>query len=108
MRKASSPILLFALAFCIALDLAPSAHASPERQVVRVDDLDRRTDAGANELLRRIERAADDVCGEAFARRYIAALRTYRQCRESTIAATVLRLGDDQLKNAYLARYVAF
>lgn len=99
---------MFALAFCMALDLAPAALASPASLSVRVDDLDRGTKAGANELLRRIERAAGEVCGEDFARRYMAARRAYRQCRLSTISATVDRLGDEQLNAAYFARYTAF
>ena len=104
--KVSAPIFC-ALFICIALD-APVAHAYPESTTVRVSDLNRRTEAGATELLRRIERAASEVCGEEFARRYISARRAYRQCRDDTVTATVDRLGDAQLNAAYIARYVAF
>jgi UrcA family protein len=105
--KVSAPIFC-ALFICIALSIAPTAHASPESTTVRVDDLNRRTEAGAHELLRRIERAASEVCGEDFARRYMSARRAYRQCRDSTVLATVDRLGDEHLSAAYVTRYGAF
>lgn len=104
--KVSAPIFC-ALFICIALDIAP-AYAAPESTTVRVDDLNRRSEAGANELLRRIERAASEVCGEEFARRYMSARRTHRQCRDATVLATVDRLGDEHLSAAYIARYGAF
>ena len=107
MFKVSAPVFC-ALFICIALDIAPTAHASPESKTVRVDDLNRRSEVGARELLRRIERAASEVCGEDFARRYMSARRTYRECRRTTILATVDRLGDEQLNAAYVTRYGAF
>jgi UrcA family protein len=105
--KVSAPIFC-ALFVCVALDIAPNAHASPESTTVRVDDLNRRSEAGAHELLRRIERAASEVCGKDFARRYMSARRAYRECRDTTILATVDRLGDERLNAAYVARYGAF
>jgi UrcA family protein len=105
--KVSAPVFC-ALFFCIALDVAPNAHASAPSKIVRVDDLDQNTEAGASVLLRRIERAASEVCGEAVARRYISVRRAYRECRQLTIVATVDRLGDEELNAAYIARYGAF
>jgi UrcA family protein len=105
--KVSAPVFC-ALFICIALDIAPVAHASPESTTVRVDDLNRRSEDGARELLRRIENAASKVCGEGFARRYMSARRAYRQCRDSTVLATVDRLGDEHLSAAYISRYGAF
>mgnify|MGYP001370622445 CR=1 FL=1 len=108
--KNSAPV--FALLFCIVLHIAPEAHASPEgapaSTTVRVDDLNRRDVSGARELLRRIENAASAVCGEDFARRYMAARRAHRQCRDATVLATVDRLGDQHLSAAYIERYGAF
>jgi UrcA family protein len=105
--KVSAPVFC-ALFICIALDIAPMAHASPESKTVRIGDLNRHSEAGAHELLRRIERAASEVCGQSFARRYMAARRTYRECRDTTILATVDRLGDERLNEAYVTRYGAF
>lgn len=106
MFKVSAPIFC-ALFVCIVLDIAPNAHASPESAIVRVGDLNRDSDAGAHEMLSRIERAASKVCGEDFARVYMSARRAFRQCRSTTILATVDRLGDERLTAAYVTRYGA-
>ncbi|QGZ93212.1 UrcA family protein [Terricaulis silvestris] len=105
--RVSAPVFC-ALFICIALDIAPTAHATPESKTVRVDDLNRYSEAGAHELLRRIERAASEVCGESFARRYMAARRTYMECRRTTILTTVDRVDDERLNAAYITRYGAF
>ncbi len=106
MFKVSAPVFI-ALFFCVAIDIGSQAHATPTSESVRVDDVDRTTDAGATALLRRIERAASEVCGEVVARRYLSVRRAYRECRRHTIAETVDRLGDDKLHAAYVTRHGA-
>ncbi len=93
-------------AFCFAavLAFAPVAMAGPfsERVSVRTSDLDLSTAPGAQRMLRRIERAADRVCGESVARTYAGrTMRAFEACREATVAAAVVELGARRVSDAH-------
>jgi UrcA family protein len=91
--------------FCVVLDIGSAAHASPISARVRVDDVDPNTDTGARIVLRRIERAAGEVCGQSVARRYLTVRRTYRLCALRTMARAVDQVGAERLQDVFRARY---
>jgi UrcA family protein len=85
---------LCALAVAVSVVLAPPARANPSREsvVVRTGDIDPSTEPGARIMMRRIDHAADLVCGASFARLYLSARRNFRRCHELTVAAAVNRI----------------
>lgn len=97
-------------AVCIlgTLTSAPAAQASSPTApsvAVRFSDLDLTDAHDANLMLRRVKRAADLVCGAEIALQYRAGLRSFKACRRSTIAGTVVRLDAPVLSARYAARY---
>ncbi len=81
---------------CVAalLSVAPLASVAadpvlPASIAVRSSDLDLATVEGAQTMLRRIERAAERVCGQSVAQRYPATRRAFETCRRATIASAV-------------------
>lgn len=91
-----------------ALSLTPSAHAAPpapESVTVRYGDLNLANTHGADLMLRRVKRAADRVCGRDVAFQYRAELRRFKECRQASIAATVVELDAPVVSAQYIARY---
>jgi UrcA family protein len=91
-------------AICFSALVAPAA-AVPSSVAVRFGDVDANTEAGAERLLRRVERAAREVCGEEIARRYMSTRRAYRRCVQSTMLDTVDRIGSEHLHSEFVTRY---
>lgn len=92
-------------AVCLSAFLAAPAEALAVSTTVRIDDVDANTNAGAARLLRRIERAAQRVCGVEIARRYIGTRRTYRRCVEMTMVNTIELIGSERLYSEYVTQY---
>jgi|CXWL01.1.fsa_nt_gi UrcA family protein len=88
---------------------APFASAAAEpftaSVAVRVADLDLDREQEVRVLLRRIERAADIVCGETVARRYHSTWSIYETCRRATIASTVGQIDSRQLRELHARRF---
>ncbi len=101
----------FAAACTMAtLTMAPAARAAspaPESVAVRYGDLDLRDAHDAQLMLRRVKRAADRVCGEDIAVQYRAEIRSFKACRQSTIAAAVVKLDAPLVSAHYVAQYGA-
>lgn len=96
----------FVFVFCALSALAPQpAWAAPSEVTVRLNDVDAHSADGASVLLRRIERAARDVCGQDIASRYPAVRRAHRQCTLRTMSNTIDRIGAERLQSAFLARF---
>jgi UrcA family protein len=98
---------LFALCLALTLCAAPAAFADPPAAsvTVRSDDLDLSTERGAAFMLRRLEAAADQVCGRSVAERYPGTRDDYETCRAATLSAAVSRLNAPALGTAYAQRY---
>ena len=102
--------LIQAFIFSLAALAAPSAFAdtqAPAAVTVRTDDLDLGNERGAARMLRRLERAAEQVCGRDIADRYPSQRDEYRACREATLQASVRQLGAGEVSDLYGARYGA-
>jgi UrcA family protein len=83
--------LVAALAAWVAL--SAGAYADVPAISVRYGDLDLSRPAGAETALRRIERAADQVCGGMPTRRDFRRVRAHQACADQVIDETVARLG---------------
>ena len=86
---------LSALCVAVAMCTAP-AYASPTSETsmaVHYADLDLTSQRDAKRMLRRITRAANDVCGDRQLHVNRFGVRAFRDCRAETIAAAVRSLG---------------
>lgn len=97
------------IAFLVAAQLPSHAFAeAPVRSsTVSLAGLDLSTAEDAATALNRIERAAGDVCGQSFSRRYGMTGAAFRACRSETVAATVERMDQPMVTAAYEAEYGA-
>jgi UrcA family protein len=66
---------------------------TPRSVTVRSDDLDLSNRRDAARMLRRLERAADAVCGRTVAEHYSGQRDEYRSCRAATLEAALNQLG---------------
>jgi len=92
--------------FAAAWAAAPAADA-PSQVIVKFADLDLATDVGASVLLRRIEAAAEHICGDP--RGLLPLDRSVRvqQCNTQVIAHAVADVGAPRVTLVYRARYLA-
>jgi UrcA family protein len=96
--------LLISLAFFLSTATCLPAFAGDQRlndgpsTKVKFGDLDLNTDAGRRELLNRLSKAANRVC-EDYAYLYWSHgyLQVYRSCFQSTLAAAVDKIHDEQV-----------
>lgn len=96
----------FVFVMCALSALTPQqAYAVPDAVIVRYDDTDPHSAEGAHIVLRRIERAAREVCGADLARRYPSARREYRRCTMRTMWRAIDAIGVERLESAFIARY---
>jgi UrcA family protein len=96
------------LFLCCAMTIATSVCAdtlAPTSVSVRSDDLDLASERGAARMLRRLERAADDVCGRAVAQHFPGQRDEYRACRAATLEAAVDQLGAPAVAALHAARH---
>ena len=89
-----------------ALAAAPAADALPQ-VAVTFADLDLASDAGAALLLRRIEAAARQVCGNPRELQPVARSMRVQQCNAQAIERAVTKVGAPKVTLAYRARYTA-
>ena len=89
-----------------ALAAAPAADALPQ-VAVTFADLDLASDAGAALLLRRIEAAARQVCGDPRELQPVARSMRVQQCNAQAIERAVTKVGAPKVTLAYRARYSA-
>lgn len=101
------PTLILAAAIAFSATPAFADPQTPASITVRSDDLDLNSERGAARMLRRIERAANIVCGASVAATYSGQRDEYRTCRAATIAASVHQLGADQVSALHAQRYGA-
>ena len=96
-------VFLGALIFCpLSWDcLAAAPSKDVRKEVVRFADLDLTRPAGAQELYRRIERAARDVCELRGADYY--GLNADTTCRKSAIARAIEHVGVPLLRDQHQA-----
>lgn len=77
---------------------------TPASVSVRSNDLDLANEREAARMLRRLERAADAVCGRSVAERYPGQRDEYRACRAATLEAAVDQLGAPAVTTLHAAR----
>ena len=75
---------------------------TPAKQLVTYQDLNLNSDAGTQALYRRIQRAANKVCGEVDVRE-LAGMRVKQACVESAISQAVAAVNSPMLTKVYLA-----
>jgi len=93
------PVLGLAAAFtlsCAAPVLAQTSDAVPS-VVVKYGDLNIRSPAGAQALLKRIKAAADTACGEAPDIRLLRQWASFEACRRSAVAGAVAAVDSPML-----------
>lgn len=95
----------FVFVICALSALAPqAAFAAPPSVTVRYGDIETETDEGARILLRRIERAAREVCGKDLALRYPSVRRAYLECTMQTMHKTIEDIGGERLHAEFVTR----
>jgi len=80
--------------------LAAEAGARAPQEIVKFGDLDLTRPAGAQELYRRITRAARDVCDAAIPGRLAVAI-AHRRCTEQAVARAVATVDNPLLTERY-------
>lgn len=88
--------MLSSMAAAPAVATDRAAHESPQT-VVRYDDLDLTTDAGARALYERIADAARRVCPDDNGVRDLVRTRNARVCRDTAIARAIEDMGNEKL-----------
>lgn len=94
-----SKIVMAAVIAAAALIAAPAAFAAEPVVSVKVAtaDLNLATDVGNQQLLRRINAAAHNICGVEPDSRQIAYHRLYQQCVSGVVDRTVAESGNNRL-----------
>jgi UrcA family protein len=87
-----------------ALADAPAGSIAPQT-VVKYADLDLTSDAGASALLRRIEAAARQVCGDPRVVQPLTRSTRIRHCNTQAIEHAVTAIGAPKVTLAYRVRY---
>jgi UrcA family protein len=92
--------------FAAALAAAPAVD-TPLQVIVKFADLDLATDVGARVLLRRIEAAAEQICGDPRGLLPLDRQARVQQCNTQAIAHAVADVGAPRVTLVYRARYPA-
>jgi UrcA family protein len=92
--------------FAAALAAAPAVDA-PMQVKLKFADLDLATDVGARVLLRRIEAAAELICGDPRGLLPLNRLVRVQQCNAQAIGRAVADVGAPRVTLVYRARYPA-
>jgi UrcA family protein len=92
--------------FAAALAAAPAVD-TPLQVLVKFADLDLATDVGATVLLRRIEAAAEKICGDPRGLLPLDRLARVQQCNTQSIARAVADVGAPRVTLVYRSRYLA-
>lgn len=82
-------LVLFAAIAAIASPAAAQPKTDFPSLVVKYADLDLTRPTGADVLIARIERAADEVCGSSNGARSLTEVALHRACKKETMAAAV-------------------
>lgn len=91
-------VAAFALAAPAFAQSAPGSSAIQMQSIkVSFDDLDISRDAGASELLARIERAANRICGERPDLRQMATRLRHQACIGSAVSGAVAHVNSPRL-----------
>ncbi len=98
-------VFLFAGLMLLTAAPAFAQVETPAAVTVRADDLDLSTAQGAQRMLRRLERAADRVCGLSIANSFPSQRDEFRSCRAATIATSVNQLGAPEVSAQFAERY---
>jgi UrcA family protein len=88
---------------------APGFAQAQDRAAVSVrsNDLNLSNARDARLMLRRLERAVDQVCGRSIAATYASERDEYLSCRAATLADSVNRLSSQEVSAQYAERYGA-
>jgi UrcA family protein len=108
--------ILVACLLLLSLPAAPDASAArpassqttlnePAKVVVRYGDLNLSSDAGAEVLLRRLEQAARQVCGDPRERRPLAEISVILRCNAQSLERAIEAVGAQKLTAAYQSKY---
>jgi UrcA family protein len=83
--------------------IADSLNSKQSSQHVNFADLKTSSDAGMAALVRRIERAAESVCGSSEYHKAgsVSQAKRNEQCQEDAIAAALSRLADNKVASVY-------
>lgn len=97
--------LVAAIAFAAFASPAAAAEYAPQSAVISYADLDLATERGANSMLRRINRAARDVCGmDTGATLSLGERREARACVRETVEQTVASMAQPVVTALYVER----
>jgi len=109
-RSAQRRIALAAVAMTALVPVASALAGVPDsstapQAVVKYADLDLTSDAGATALLRRIEAAARQVCGNPREVQPLTRSMPIRRCNTQAIEHAVTAIGAPKVTLAYRVRY---
>ncbi|HEY4973958.1 MAG TPA: UrcA family protein [Steroidobacteraceae bacterium] len=107
--RAARYLAIAALAVTVLTPFAPSLAAAAvtdePQATVKFADLDLASDSGAATLLRRIEAAAQQVCGNPHAIQPLERLVRIQQCNARAIERAVTNVGAPKVMLAYRSRH---
>ncbi|MGE0830632.1 MAG: UrcA family protein [Hyphomonadaceae bacterium] len=105
MQRPLISALAAAIGFC-AFAIAPANAATESFRTERVSyaGLDLNHDAGANVMLRRIQFAAREVCGDRTGRMSLRERAEIRACTSETMSKAVAAVGNDNLTRVFYGR----
>jgi UrcA family protein len=95
---------MLAFAACVALSCAAApvfAQTRPESRVVHFGDLNLDSAAGADTLIRRVELAADVVCGDRSGPQMLSEHASIRHCEVSTADQAIEDIGNPVVLGRY-------
>jgi UrcA family protein len=102
-RTMKHALLLALVPAALALT-APAALAKPAGLRVEYADLNLNSEAGAEVMLRRLNRAAASVCGDSYGRRPIEAREAVRACMSDAVERAVSALDHPTVTALYRGR----
>jgi UrcA family protein len=106
-RQLAIAALVVAVLIPVASALAAAPGNDEPQATVTFADLDLATDAGATTLLRRIEAAAAQVCGNPHEAQPLERLVRVQQCNARAIERAVTDVGAPKVMLAYHSRHSA-
>lgn len=91
-----------AVSMALVLSLSPAALAEVNSETVRYAELDLAKDAGVTELYRRLQNAAEKVCGVGASTAFsVAHRREQTACYDAALSSAVAKLNLPEIKRVH-------
>lgn len=104
MKRITLALAALALSGAVALPAAAGAIEQTEQKTVSVAGIDMNTEAGAKIVYKRIEKAAERVCGVSEGRMSLKQAQPAKACAASAVDAAVKALNVDAVTTIHTAK----